>query len=466
MMKKTMFSLLVAGVMTVPGVMANQVQYEPAITFEASEILGKQKSRSKAEITPTVSNDGRYNYFSAKLHGLDMRIPTNDWMKERLYEEEAIDVLRQIKESDAYKKGLDAALEAPMALTRNTLDDPIATLESIPDGLSNLMQDIGSAIGSAGSSNSNDENALVKDLIGFNTVKRRLASELSVDVYSTNLLLQQEMDDVAWSMFAGGAVIDVALAAAPLVASLSIELSDQANTGDLNWKIPPATLQQAMVRSIKQHGLSDPEIESVVFHKICNLNHLASMVTNLASLGAVKGIDRFYRQVGQLGTELDCRIHKKAASLMYLYHVNKLPLQRIDVYPHYVRLIDVNKQQVMLVVADYLAYRPDSQLIFNSNKHANMLWLSGEISPTAQQVLGKDIRVEQSVTQRYQAPLDIVEALLPERKHQPVAEGEQKNRTGEVVDNVTGAVGGLFDTLTSPLSGQSDSEKGEPAPER
>ena len=452
---KKMLGLLLVSTVSISTAMA--IQYEPAVTFDATTILGKQKSSLKVEITPEVSNDGRFNHFNARLHDVDMRIPTNDWMKERLYEEEAIGVLRRIKDSDAYQKGLDAAMEAPLTLTRNTLNDPVATLESIPDGLSNLMQDLGAAISSAGSGQSDDDNALVKDLIGFNTVKRRLASELGVDVYSTNLLLQQEMDDVAWSMFAGGAVIDVALAAAPLAASLAIELSEQANTGSLSWRIPPATLQQAMVRSLKQYGLTDAEIESVVFHKTCNLNHLSSMVTNMQAMAAVKGIDRFFRQVAGLNTELDCRIHQKAAMMAYLYHANKLPLQRIDVYPHYIRLIDVNKQQVMSIVSDYLAYRPDSQLIFESNRDANMVWLSGEASSTAVKMLGKDIRVEQKVTQKYQAPLDIVAVLMPERKHEPVAEGERKNRTGEVVDDVTNGVtdvvGGVLGTLTSPLSG-------------
>ncbi|MCW8963283.1 MAG: hypothetical protein OQL16_05750, partial [Gammaproteobacteria bacterium] len=424
-MKRILLSSLLVGVFSSFALAATQ--YEPAVVLNATDILGKEFTGSRYDVDTDVHNDGRFNHFTARLHDLDTRITSNDWMVERLYEEDAIGVLREIKQSEAYKKGLDAALEAPLTLTRNTLNDPVATLESIPQGLSNLLQDVGSAISSAGSGESKGDNAMVKDLIGFNTVKRQLASELGVDVYSSNVLLQQEMDDVAWSMFAGGAVIDVALSAAPLVASLSVHLSEQANTGKLTWKIPPATLQQAMVRAVRQHGLNDQEIESLVFHKTCNLNHLSSIVTNMSALGAVKGVDKFYQQVNQLTAEGDCRTYQKTAMLIYIYHVNKLPIQRIDVYPHYTRVIDVNKTQVMVVVADYLAYRPESQLIFGSTKLANMMWLSGKVSPTAHVMLGKQMQIQQSATEQFQAPLDIVEVLMPERMTQPIAEGEETN---------------------------------------
>jgi len=400
----------------------------------------------------------------AVLNGQPGRVISNDLIAERMYEADAIEVLRQIKETDAYKKGLDAALEAPLTLTRKTLEDPVAVLESIPDGLSNLMQDIGAALGSVGKGESKEENALVKDLIGFNTVKRRLASELGVDVYSSNPLLQQELDDVAWSMFAGGAVIDVALTAAPLVASLTVRVSDQANTGNLSWKVPPATLQQAIVKAVKKNGLNDMELEALVFHKTCSLNHLSSMVTNMTALGLVEGIDMFYRQVNALSSEQECRIHQKIAELVYLYHVNKQPIQRIELYGYVARLTDANGNHALVVVADYLPYQGINRDIFAPGN--SIVWLSGELSPVAMQVaVSNKLFIEQFVSQRYKAPLDIVSVLMPDRASQSVASDSGKNRTHEVVGGVTDGVGdvvgGVLGALTSPLNGESQSQEKE-----
>jgi hypothetical protein len=390
---------------------------------------------------------------------------SNDWVTERLYEADAIGILHQIKETDAYKKGLDAALEAPLTLTRKTLEDPVAVLESIPDGLSNLMQDIGAALSSVGKGESKEENALVKDLIGFNTVKRRLASELGVDVYSSNQLLQQEMDDVAWSMFAGGAVIDVALTAAPLAASLAVRVSDQANTGKLSWKIPPATLQQAIVKSARENGLNDKELEALVFHKTCSLSHLSSMVTNMTALGSVAGIDMFYRQVNALTSEHECRVHQKLAELLYLYHVNKQPVNGINVQGYSVWLTDTAGNQAITVVADYMTYQSSNMNLLQPGNP--VIWLSGRVSPVAMQALNRNkVKVEQNVSQRYSAPLDIVQVLMPDRASQSIAQENEENRTHEVVGNVTEGVGevvgGVLGVLTAPLSGGSQ-EKAEDA---
>ena len=79
-------------------------QYEPAVVFNATDVLGKQLTGSRYQVNAEVTNDGYFNHFVARLHGLDTRIVSNDWMVEQLYEEDAIGVLRQIKQSDAYKR--------------------------------------------------------------------------------------------------------------------------------------------------------------------------------------------------------------------------------------------------------------------------------------------------------------------------------------------------------------------------
>jgi hypothetical protein len=454
--------LLIAGV--VFPFVVNAGQYEQQPVLDASTILGDKIMSDNYRVDPVVYNDSRFNLFSATLNGYPERVISTALMAERLHEANAIGILRQIKETDAYKKGLDAALEAPLTLTRKTLEDPIAVLESIPDGLSNLMQDIGAALSSAGQGESKEENALIKDLIGFNTVKRRLASELGVDVYSSNQLLQQEIDDVAWSMFAGGAVIDVALTAAPLAASLAVEISDQANTGNLNWKVPPATLQQAIVEAVKKNGLNDSELETLVFHKTCSLSHLSSIVTNITALGSVAGIDMFYRQVNALTSEHECRAHQKLAELVYLYHVNKQSVKDIQIRGYSVWLTDTAGSQAIVVVADYLTYQSSNKNLLQPGNPT--IWLSGKVSPAAMQVLNKNkVSVEQSVSQRYNAPLDIAQVLMPDRANQSIAQEDEKNRTHEVVDNVTEGVGevvgGVLGALTAPLTGGSQHKTAE-----
>ena len=47
------------------------------------------------------------------------------------------------------------------------------------------------------------EGSRLKDAIGYSDKKREIALQMSVDPYSTNTVLQKELDDVAWASLGG-----------------------------------------------------------------------------------------------------------------------------------------------------------------------------------------------------------------------------------------------------------------------
>ena len=49
----------------------------------------------------------------------------------------------------------------------------------------------------------------MQQLIGYSDKKRKVAIELGVDPYSTNTVLQHELDQIAWASFAGGATFSI-----------------------------------------------------------------------------------------------------------------------------------------------------------------------------------------------------------------------------------------------------------------
>jgi hypothetical protein len=50
----------------------------------------------------------------------------------------------------------------------------------------------------------------MQQLIGFSDTKRKMAIKLGVDPYSTNPVLQHELDGIAWASFAGGSTFYLA----------------------------------------------------------------------------------------------------------------------------------------------------------------------------------------------------------------------------------------------------------------
>ena len=54
------------------------------------------------------------------------------------------------------------------------------------------------------------EGSRMQQLIGFSDEKRKVAISLDVDPYSTNTVLQHELDGIAWASFAGGMTVQFA----------------------------------------------------------------------------------------------------------------------------------------------------------------------------------------------------------------------------------------------------------------
>jgi hypothetical protein len=50
----------------------------------------------------------------------------------------------------------------------------------------------------------------MQQMIGFSDAKRKVAIDLGVDPYTTNTVLQHELDGIAWASFAGGLTVKVA----------------------------------------------------------------------------------------------------------------------------------------------------------------------------------------------------------------------------------------------------------------
>ena len=64
----------------------------------------------------------------------------------------------------------------------------------------------------------------MKDVIGYSDKKRKIALQMGIDPYSTNTVLQKELDDVAWASWAGGFAFTAATfpISGPLGAALTV----------------------------------------------------------------------------------------------------------------------------------------------------------------------------------------------------------------------------------------------------
>lgn len=423
---------------------------EPPVELDAGALLGMETLVGPHHrIERRVLNDGRTNRYRVGDGPRTIEAVGNRMVRERAREFEAIAALNRIKESDAYAKGLDAAANATLSLTRGVIEDPVGALGRLPQGLGTLLSDLGAAVQGVGRGTDapREKDALVKDLIGFNSLKRRLAHEMKVDPYSTHPELQTALNDVAWAMFAGGAPIELAMTAAPAGLALALCAADRAEGGALDWRIPPATLRQAMEREVRALGLDSREAEALVYHRTCTLRHLSLLVSAMTDLMPAQGRAEVSRQAGRANEEHGCRQAVHAAELAWSYHRHVAPVAELAVREGGLWLRDRENVTVLVLPADYLAWTAANAALFAPGVAPRVLWLEGTVSPhTHDALLALGINAQDHVLTRFPAGLNVAAILLPERNTaQPDPAGT--NRTGAMIDRVGTGVGGAVDSL-------------------
>lgn len=122
------------------------------------------------------------------------------------------------------------------------------TAQSVADAVSRERDDGASAAGAAsGAPNS------AKEVLGLNKARRSLARELGIDPYSSNPLLQQRLEDLAWAAMAGGVSIDIAVGA--LSGGAGQVLSVSGRLDNLVWELPPTEIRDRVERRLLARGL-------------------------------------------------------------------------------------------------------------------------------------------------------------------------------------------------------------------
>ena len=187
--------------------------FEELPVLNASEILQPEFLSSPhhkvREPVPT--------YFGANQFTIDSDFGVfeangNEMLVTRIKEINAIARLKEVSRTDEFKNALTKAAKSPIASAKNIVTDPVNTISNAPKGLMKFMRRAGESIKDVGNKSESHEaeGSRMQQLIGFSDEKRKVAISLDVDPYSTNTVLQHELDGIAWASFAGGMTVQLA----------------------------------------------------------------------------------------------------------------------------------------------------------------------------------------------------------------------------------------------------------------
>src|SRR4029077_4310143 len=158
----------------------------------------------------------------------------NEMLVTRIKEINAIARLKEVSRTEEFKNALTKAAKSPIASAKNIVTDPVNTISNAPKGLMKFMRRAGESIKDIGNKSESPEAAgsRMQQLIGFADEKRKVAISLGVDPYTTNTVLQHELDGIAWASFAGGATFT--LTTLPVSGAAGTALTVTEVSGDFN----------------------------------------------------------------------------------------------------------------------------------------------------------------------------------------------------------------------------------------
>jgi len=378
-----------------------EAAFEELPVLNASDILRREvltgTHHKVREEVPTYSGA---NQFTIDSDFGVFEADGNEMLVRRINEINAIARLKEVSRTDEFKEALQKAAKSPVAAAKAIANDPVRTIANVPKGLMKFMGRIGENAKSLGEKREGDEaeGTQLQQVIGYSDAKRKVAISLGVDPYSTNSVLQHELDQIAWASFAGGAAFT--LATLPVGGAAGTALTVTEVSGDFNDVLKeksPTDLRIMNRRALLDMGATEKEVEKFLNNNAFSPSAQTAFVLNLRSMKGVANRRAFVRLAGETtSSESDAIFCVQTAALMSKLNKEEIPLSRIEALGQFPICVGKDGTTVVALQWDYAAWTPGAAHVSDEvekvaakppkNKKV-VVALSGQVSPRLRQEL-------------------------------------------------------------------------------
>ena len=377
-----------------------EAAFEELPELKASEILKPELLKGPHYVVrdPVATASGMNQFTIDSDFGL-FEADGNEMLLQRLKEIDAIARLRDVSRTDAFKKSLVAAAKSPLNSAKNIARDPAQAISNVPKGIMKFLGRAKETVQNVGKGSGEDEGegSRLKDVMGYSDKKRKIALQMGIDPYSTNTVLQKELDDVAWASWAGGFTFSVATfpVSGPIGAALTVT-NLNSTVDQLLREKSPSELEQINRATFRAMGASASDIERILHGGAFTPTQSTTFAVNLKSLKGVANRGAFVKIAAQKSTtEADALFCVHTAALMNQIH-EKIPIARITMLHDFPICVAKDGTIVVALQWDYAAWTSGAagftdeaqKLADKSGQGAHaFVGLSGQVSPRLRQEL-------------------------------------------------------------------------------
>ncbi len=324
--------LLASVVLLVAGA-SGAAEYEHPSNRRASEILPAQNiaiTGPHYRIREKVVSYGYMHHYTVDSDFGTFTATGDGALRKLLKEIKAIAGLKKVKQSKAYISAIGNAAKSPIRLGEKLIEDPVDTITGIPEGIFTIFGNVGRSVTMK---HDPSEDSKMKSVLQVSSWKRDYAAEHGVDVYSSNKVLQKQLNKVGWAAAVGGLTVSAATMAAGGVTAATafsnVRLSDQLN--EVLKAEPPPRVRLINEKKLSEMGISDDLANRYLDHPQFTPRHDLVIVECLYRLGSARGRDAFLEAILSAQDEVTASFFMNTAETMRGYHLTVAPIMEITV---------------------------------------------------------------------------------------------------------------------------------------
>jgi hypothetical protein len=422
---KNIYSLLLIliNLFLVPALAAGY-ETPPSVAFD-TVFPGIAAKGENYTIEPAVPTDGFLTRAVIKSEFGDFAALGPGMLEIRLHEIEALAKLQTFEASEEFQRGAKESAQDKMSGLKQVYEKPKEAAAGISDGVSRFfkrsyratktgVQTVNDVIhdrtpgsiegagaklpGSQKSQALPDSESKYKkaakasgstavNILGFDDSRRKLAKRLGVDPYTTNPVLDEKLDEVTWSIFAGDFGIDLATSLIPG----SIVITTSGLVTNWVWDTPPGDLRVKIEQALLHLGISQENIDRLLRHRAYPLSYQAAFTSALQAMDKVDGHEKIIPLALSVQTVDQARFVVNTLRMLQRYHETVQKLKEIDVLG---TVFATNTKDTIVITApvDYVSWsemldRFSGRDRFTSQPHE--LHIAGTMSAMASEQLSK-----------------------------------------------------------------------------
>jgi hypothetical protein len=343
-----------------------------------------------------VVNDGAQHHFLVASDFGSFPATGTVMLRTRVIESEAIAALKDARQSEVFADALKFQVLHPLRGAKMLLTDPGRVGRSVGGGLLEFLAMPGRFSKFEGS---DQEDSVTKSTIGFSYLKRKLAFQFGVDPYSSNPVLQDELNELTWIAFTadlapqfgylfipGGAILWMSFSATRWTSYLDEQVRDYS----------PSDLRALDRDKLQKMGISEEDIHRFFLNALYSPRHSTIITTALDELTGVDDREAFLAVAREANSDELVLFYQQVAEMMRGYHLHVGAVDRLLALPRIPALYTKNHALVVMLPVDYLfwtsrvamvAQALTAQMPSRPRIGRRELWIAGNVSPRARQEL-------------------------------------------------------------------------------